>query len=439
VGNRKSQTLNGTPITYTYDAADRLTNAGGVAFTWDDNGNLLSDGVRSYSYDFANRLTEVSGQGASFSFGYDGLDHRYQQTVNAQTTTYLLDQAASLSQVLSDGQASYYYGLGRISQQKNGISEYFLTNALGSVRQLAGQDGSVSFEQTFDPFGNPIRQSGQGGSPYGYAGEWTDSSGLQYLRARYYAPSQGRFLTKDPFPGTLTQPTSLTPYTYALNNPVLYTDPSGQFIPILAIAGIGFAAGAIYDAYRQTNGFTNFCHYDIVETLAWGVGGAAAATTATIMAVSGVGLVGMGLQGTALGLSGLGISGSVSTSIFIAGSSAVGWSSTTIALLFSNISLNPPAIKPGSVGGPSAGEPFSESIREKAFKENPQKTCVYCRQPGTATQVDHVIPKSLGGNATLDNAQLTCPHCNQSKGNRLFPLTPPPGYLGPWPPSWWKQ
>ncbi|MBK8150802.1 MAG: HNH endonuclease [Acidobacteria bacterium] len=69
--------------------------------------------------------------------------------------------------------------------------------------------------------------------------------------------------------------------------------------------------------------------------------------------------------------------------------------------------------------------------------ENPNSVCVFCR--GEATQLDHAIPKSWGGNATLPNAQRTCAFCNQSKGARgLFPINPPPRYTGPWPPPWWK-
>ena len=169
------------------------------------------------------------------------------------------------------------------------------------------------------------------GGGYGYAGEWTDASGLQYLRARYYSPAQGRFLTKDPFPGFLSQPATLNPYAYVANNPVLMSDPSGMIMPIVVVAGAGFAVGATFNAYQQTNGFTNFCHYNIIETLAWGIGGAAAATSAAIMLVSGVGMVGMGLQGFALGLSGLGVSTSLTTSLFIAGTTTAAWS--TILLL----------------------------------------------------------------------------------------------------------
>lgn len=68
-----------------------------------------------------------------------------------------------------------------------------------------------------------------------------------YLRARYYDPSIGRFLSRDPVPGYAHFPQSQHPYAYAYNNPVAWTDPSGQFgIPITAAVGAvvgGTAAG----------------------------------------------------------------------------------------------------------------------------------------------------------------------------------------------------
>jgi len=334
VGNRTAQIVDSISIAYQYDAADRLTSAGGTAFTWDDNANLLGDGVYSYGYNTANHLVSASGQGLTYGFAYDGLGNRYQQTVDGQTNTYTLDLAGSLSQVLYDGEFSYYYGLGRISQQQGTNSEYYLPDALGSVRQIANSAGTLIYRQNFDPFGELIGSEGNGSSSYGYAGEWTDGTGLQNLRARYYAPQQGRFTSTDPFPGMMSQPATLNPYSYVVNNPIQLTDPSGEIAPILVITGIGFAAGAFLNAYQQTNGFSNFCHYDILQTLAWGVGGAAAAASFTIMAVSGVGLLGMGLQGAGLGLSGLGVSGSLSTAMFIAGTSTLGFSSTTMAWLW---------------------------------------------------------------------------------------------------------
>lgn len=97
-----------------------------------------------------------------------------------------------------------------------------------------------------------------------------------------------------------------------------------------------------------------------------------------------------------------------------------------------------PAIKAGSAGGPTAGKPFSRSVRDEELANNPS-TCVYCRMETDRPQIDHVIPRSRGGNATIDNAQTTCPWCNPSKGARDYPVNPPPGYEGPWPPPWWVR
>ena len=82
-------------------------------------------------------------------------------------------------------------------------------------------------------------------APFGFAGEWTDAAtGLQYLRARWYDPATGRFTQVDPFPGLLSLPGTQHPYAYALNNPLRYTDPSGECINILIGAGVGAAVGA---------------------------------------------------------------------------------------------------------------------------------------------------------------------------------------------------
>lgn len=95
-----------------------------------------------------------------------------------------------------------------------------------------------------------------------------------------------------------------------------------------------------------------------------------------------------------------------------------------------------PAIKAGAADGATAGQRFPTSVRNAALEENPS-TCVYCRMETDAPQVDHAIPRSRGGDATIENAQTTCGHCNASKGARDFPVTPPSGYRGPWPPPWW--
>jgi hypothetical protein len=97
-----------------------------------------------------------------------------------------------------------------------------------------------------------------------------------------------------------------------------------------------------------------------------------------------------------------------------------------------------PSIKAGAAGGETAGRKFAPSVRQTALNRNPS-TCVYCRMETNSPQVDHAIPRARGGDATLENAQTTCRHCNASKGMRDYPRSPPPGYRGPWPPPWWQR
>jgi YD repeat-containing protein len=136
---------------YTFDAANRLANVDGVPYSWDNNGNLLSDGVYTYSFNHANRLVGVSGAGKTVSYTYSGLGDRLRETVNGITTSYTLDLAANLTQVLSDGTDTYLYGNGRIAQYDASGAQYFLGDApstglragLGSVRQLVDANGDV--------------------------------------------------------------------------------------------------------------------------------------------------------------------------------------------------------------------------------------------------------------------------------------------------------
>jgi YD repeat-containing protein len=79
--------------------------------SWDANGNLTSDGVRSYSYDHANRLTHVVSGTLTTQYVYNGDGVRISQTVAGNTTEYVLDLAATLPVVISDTDAMYLYGL----------------------------------------------------------------------------------------------------------------------------------------------------------------------------------------------------------------------------------------------------------------------------------------------------------------------------------------
>jgi RHS repeat-associated protein len=228
VGNRTSQTINSLTNTYTYDIANRLIDVGGQTYTWDNNGNLLSDGVSTYTYDKANRLSSVTQGSDTYSFVYNGLGDRLQQTVNTLTTTYTLDLNTGLTQVLSDGTSTYLYGNGRISEYAGADWSYYLSDALGSVRQMADSVGGVTLTNSYEPYGSLSSSAGTTTTNYGFAGEWTDGTGLQHLRARYLDTGIGRFISRDVWAGDYNRPLSLNKRMYVEGNPVNYTDPSGQ-------------------------------------------------------------------------------------------------------------------------------------------------------------------------------------------------------------------
>jgi len=132
-----------------------------------------------------------------------------------------------LTQTLSDGTNTYIYGNGRIAQMDGSATDYFLTDALGSVRQLTGSSGAITYARAYDPYGVVTATSGASGTPYGYTGEYTTND-LVYLRARHYDPAMGRFLTRDTWGGNDNNSITMNKWVYANANPINYTDPTGN-------------------------------------------------------------------------------------------------------------------------------------------------------------------------------------------------------------------
>jgi RHS repeat-associated protein len=124
---------------------------------------------------------------------------------------------------------TYVYGLDLISvTDDSSVQTYFLYDGLGSTTELADEDGTVTGTYAYDVFG-PVRAHTGAATEWTYTGEQNDPTGLEYLRARYYDPAVGRFLSADPFAGLLIVPQSLNRYPYVLNNPALYVDPYGYW------------------------------------------------------------------------------------------------------------------------------------------------------------------------------------------------------------------
>ena len=105
-----------------------------------------------------------------------------------------------------------------VAESAAGELRYLMPDGLGSIRQAVDSQGQVTVYHEFDPYGSPVET---GGDPYGFTGEWWEEEvALLHLRARWYAPGVGVFLSRDPVEGE-------PPYAYVRGNPVNLTDPSG--------------------------------------------------------------------------------------------------------------------------------------------------------------------------------------------------------------------
>lgn len=96
------------------------------------------------------------------------------------------------------------------------------------MRQLTDGNKAVTLARSYQPYGTVLSSIGAGATSYAFAGEWQDGTGLVHLRARYYAPTQGRFISNDSWRGNYRHPLTLNGWNYSLSNPVNYTDPSGM-------------------------------------------------------------------------------------------------------------------------------------------------------------------------------------------------------------------
>jgi RHS repeat-associated protein len=231
-GNRLSQSLslNGaapTVTSYTYNAANQITSG---SLTYDNNGNLTSDGTNTYVWDRANRLLSMGGA----SYAYDAMSNRVKQTVGANVTQYLLDLQPGLSVVLAETQGAnttrYVQGPMGIHAHKDSANnwEWMIQDGLGSVRGVVDNSVAVLESRLYELYGVPFGATGTSQTSYGFTGEPTDSSGLLHLRARYYAPNLGVFLSLDPFEGITQRPMSLNGYSWVEGNTPNKLDPSGE-------------------------------------------------------------------------------------------------------------------------------------------------------------------------------------------------------------------
>jgi RHS repeat-associated protein len=229
-GNRLTKTVNGVVEGYSYDDGDKLLSAGGKSYTYDAAGRtktvVSSAGTTTLNYDYEGRVTGIQYPNLSTNtFAYNGLDTRVSKVDSTGTFSFKRDGAGVTAPVLSDGAASYTPG---VSERRGTTTRYYAQDHQGSVNRQVRPDQTTSTSRRWDAFGNLLTTTATSppATPFGYAGghgyQEDKDSGLKLLGHRYYDPSTGRFLTRDPIKDGRNW------YGYCKNNPLKWIDDDGK-------------------------------------------------------------------------------------------------------------------------------------------------------------------------------------------------------------------
>ena len=299
-GNLLSRKRNQGPIeSFEYDNLDRLTGvkegyAERMKISYATNGNILfKTGVGNYSYEETNRphaVAEVDntdgkissdvltttfndfgkiqliadeGKRLRMDFVYGPEQERWiselsKDGADIRTTIY----AGNYEKVTEKGITHEFYYLdgNTILIKENGAFKSYLafTDNLGSIISVIDENGTRVFEASYDAWGKQTVTLNTIGLHRGYTRhEMLNEFDIINMNGRLYDPVLGRFFSPDNYVQLPDNSQSFNRYSYCLNNPLKYTDPSGELFGIddavFAFALFGVANSMMQAAYNGKN------------------------------------------------------------------------------------------------------------------------------------------------------------------------------------------
>ena len=233
-----------------------VVGAGGNTYAYDDNGNMISGAGRTLTWTSFNKPRTVVSSSTNTRFDYGPERARIRQVkVQGATTTTVKYVGMLFEQVGKTGAATRYVnyifaGSERVAiyttdnaPTPSPVLRYLHRDHLGSVDTITNESGVVVERLSYDAFGKRRTATGENAwrdaaiavvaasTPRGFTDhEHLDAFTLVHMNGRVYDPVLGRFLSADPFIQFPESTQGLNRYTYAANNPLSFTYPSGYFI-----------------------------------------------------------------------------------------------------------------------------------------------------------------------------------------------------------------
>jgi len=216
---------------YTYEQWNRIKNAFGKTYSYDNDGNVNSiDGI-VLAYDIEGRLTQYSDN----YYEYDPQWRRIKKETSTTTTYYVWDANRLLAEYDQNGvrHTTYGYMPGENNPAEVKIDSNIynvIHDHLKTVLQLQDIEGNIVWQAHYEAYGNSVinddydQDLNHIAFNIRFPGQYYDEeTGLYYNYYRYYDPEMGRYVTSDP----IGLDGGINTYTYVLNNPISFTDPTG--------------------------------------------------------------------------------------------------------------------------------------------------------------------------------------------------------------------
>jgi RHS repeat-associated protein len=241
-GNRDKETIApAAQVEYTADELNQYTLIPGANPTYDDNGNMLTDGTRTMVYDAENRLVKVTIGANNWTYQYDYMGRRITLSANGTLQKKFVYQGWNLIAETNSSDTvgrKYTWGLdvsttlqgaggvGGLLMIQDGTAEYFpIYDGALNIVGLYNETGGIAAAYEYDAFGriindvNDVSKSGPyaASNPFRFSTKYTDEdTDLVYYGLRYYNPKIGRFINRDP----IGESGGINLNAFVSNNPV---------------------------------------------------------------------------------------------------------------------------------------------------------------------------------------------------------------------------